>query len=190
MKVLIAVLAHTGWMHNQVAKCLLCLGVDQRYETRFIFVERRPVDDARNFIVNYALKHNHDYVLMMDHDNPCSKNPLDLIALDKDVIFCPTPIMKNHKAEINTNAIEGGLVEVEWGGTGCVLISKRAMKEIPKPLFRFKYDKTGISSEGEDVYFSKKARSSGIKLYAHTDYKCLHYYEMNVWDMLRKNDER
>lgn len=185
MKVLVTILAQQ-WVHTTVAYGLIPIILDQRHEKQILFIDRRPVDFARNAIVKFFLQKDFDYLLMMDHDNPCIKNPLDLIDYRKDIIFCPTPTLVDKKLRVNTAPLQKpvGLYKVQKAGTGCVLISRKALETIPKPLFKFKLDKEGMLKIGEDIDFCNKAKKAGFELYAHADYQCRHFYEVDMWDII------
>jgi hypothetical protein len=52
---------------------------------------------------------------------------------------------------------------VEWVGTGALLIRREVFERIPRPWFEYCDD-----GDGEDVYFSRKARAAGIPIHCDT----------------------
>lgn len=185
MQILVAVLAHTRWIHTQLARQLIDMAKTD-LKPDFLYVEAGMVDEARNFAVKQAIDEKYDYLMMIDHDNPCTKNPLELILYDKDIIFCPTPTMNRGALGYNVSPFKNqkpGLIKVHDAGTGCVLISRKALEGIPKPLFETKLDKDGLMEQGEDITFCQKARDAGFDLYSHTDFACHHYKECDLLDL-------
>jgi hypothetical protein len=182
-EVLIAVMSHTGWVHNTVAFMLIDMIRDNRMQKQFHFIEHRPVDAARNYAVERFLESDCTHLMMIDNDNACTKNPLDLIG-KSDIIMLPTPMKKGGIIRLNVEAKEEGeFVPITRGGTGICIISRRAATDLKKPLFQHKYDKKGLVDTGEDVYFCQQAIKKGIQPYTHMGYPCLHYNEINLWDV-------
>ncbi len=70
-------------------------------------------------------------------------------------------------------ATSGKLLEIKICGTGCILISKKILKEI-----EFRY-------EGEeafdDTFFCKDATKKGYKIYADTNVQCEHIIMEGLW---------
>lgn len=177
-KVLITVLASSRKLQVCTTKTLIVMATDPRVVTEFVFIQKVPVDEARNSAVDYFLKGDCDYMISLDEDVGSEHNPIDLVFLGKDVIFLPTPIIQGGEKKWNVHFlndifINERLCEVSKGGTGCFVLSKKAAETIEKPLFNFKYDKNGRLELGEDYYFSEKA-AKHFTLYAHRDYPCSH----------------
>ena len=175
LKVLVSILAIDRNIEVDTAKTLLIMGADPRAEVEFMFAQDMPVDTTRNKIIDDFLESGCDWLISIDDDVGCEKNPIDLCFLGKDIIFLPTPIIQGGKLTINVDYLEEGkgLREIKKGGTGCFVLSRKAAEIIEKPLFKFLYDQNGYCILGEDYYFSENARKN-FKLYAHTDYLCKH----------------
>ncbi len=77
-----------------------------------------------------------------------------------------------------------GLQEVSKGGTGCFILSRKAVETIPKPLFQFKYGEDGRLLLGEDYYFSEKA-AKFFTLYVHNDFPCHHVKHVDLLTQMR-----
>lgn len=169
-------------VHVCTAKMLLHMSVDPRAEVEFIFVQHSPTDSARNEVIKQFLEGDFDYLISVDDDNGCVRNPIDLCFLDKELIFMPTPIYKGKEIKLNVHYLtEGkGLQEIAKAGTGGFVLSRKAAKKIPKPLFKIKYKK-GICTMGEDIYFSEKA-AKYFKIYAHNSYPCHHMKNTDLLD--------
>jgi hypothetical protein len=151
------------------------MATDPRVVTEFAFIQKVPVDEARNSAIDYFLAGDCDYMISLDEDVGCEKNPIDLIFLEKDIIFLPTPIIQGGEKKWNVHFLGSpqGLFEVSKGGTGCFVLSRNAAETIDKPLFNFKYGENGRLLLGEDYFFSEKA-AKHFTLYAHMDYPCSH----------------
>jgi len=75
-----------------------------------------------------------------------------------------------------------GLQEVDAIGTGCFIIARRVfedhwMREAP---FQRTYNKDGTVDRGNDIAFCERARKYGFKIYAHFDYPCFHFNELEL----------
>jgi hypothetical protein len=187
MKIFVSILAIDREINICTAKMLLLMAADPRAQVEFFFVQHAPVDSARNAIVERFLESDADYLISVDDDTGCDKNPIDLCFLGKDIIYLPTAMIQEGKLKINVHYLgEGeGLQEVGKGGTGCFILSKHAAKSIPKPLFKFEYDEKGDCTLGEDYYFSEKAKEY-FTLYAHKDYPCHHVKGLDLLSLFPK----
>lgn len=148
------------------------------------------------------LKGGEDYWLSMDDDNPPTKNPLDLVELDLDLIGLPTPVW--HSAVLGDrpyyyNALdkvgeEGykphepaeDLQEVDAVGSGCFLVSRRVIERIAytQPFMR-EWGKDGVVIKGGDFSFCDKVKKAGFKVWTHFDYPCLHFNEVELTEAIR-----
>ncbi len=185
MKILVAVFAIDRTIHTETAKMLLVMGADKRADLEFMFVQHHPVDSARNQVIKDFLDGDYDFLISVDDDNGCVRNPIDLCFMGKDIIFCPTPIPKEGKMKLNVAYLTNGkgLQEIAKAGTGCYILSRKAAKTIPKPLFKIEYDQDGVCSMGEDIYFSENA-AKYFKLYTHNSYPCHHLKTTDLLDAL------
>lgn len=67
----------------------------------------------------------------------------------------------------------GELLEVLYPSAGCMLISRKVFEKVRYGLL----DAPEGKAVGDDIYFFKKAKEAGFKLYCHTKYKCDHLIE-------------
>ena len=203
-KVLITV-TNEHWIHKTVVRRLLQLFQDTRYDIKLIMPSHKPYENNLHHIVNDVLKGGYDFWLNIDSDNPPEKNPLDLIELDKDVIGMPTPVAHfdgkytgdfpviwsafdyhpEHDA-YKPHHTMGGLRKVDVVGTGCVLFARRVFEhpEMQKGCFTRKLNKDGTVDRGNDFSFCERARDSGFEIYAHYDYFCGHFSELEMNEMV------
>ena len=135
------------WMHTTVCHALMKLQMDSRYRMRFEFPSHRPYENNLHHIVNSFMAGDYEYWLNIDADNAPMKNPLDLVALDKDIVGLPTPIWHyeqkpgerpiawnafdwDEEAEAyREHAMKRGLRRVDGIGTGCFLIARRVFDD-------------------------------------------------------------
>jgi GT2 family glycosyltransferase len=191
MNVLVAVLT-LGNCRTEVASALLKLQKDGRHNVDIGFFTDVPGESNRNRICKKVVEEGYDYVLMIDNDNPPISNPLDLIDLRKDVIALPTPTAKNGeliwvvgkefddgiKCYLLNNKQEG-LEEVDAVGSGCLLLSRKVLEEVKAPFMR-EWNDDGVAVTGQDFAFCKRAKKAGFKIYAHWDYVCSHFKEIDL----------
>jgi len=193
-KVYIAVLS-LGYIRQELAIALLKISGDNRYEKQIQFHGLRPSAHNRNSIVKEFLKTDCDYLLCIDHDNIPINNPLDLVELDKDVIGCPYPQVKNgeigwlvmnkvpdgYRQVSVENAV--GVQEVDAIASGVMLIARRVLEKVKTPFER-KW-KDGQAVKGLDFYFCDKARDLGFKVWVAWDYVADHYKEVSLLQVLQ-----
>lgn len=178
-----------GDIHHKVVS-VLCDLMKNPNTTHFIS-NMRGIGEHRNRIATQFLETDFDYLFMMDSDNPCPKNVLDLVELDKDVISLPTPINMNWGGVTNifwnvfgedglpSKATGKGLQEVDKVGTGCILIHRRVLEKLKNPFTEVR-DETGLRIVGTDIAFSNKCKEAGFNIYVHWDYQCRHYKELDL----------
>ena len=205
-RILISV-PNTGKIHKTVVFKLLRLQQDNRYELTFIFPTWNPYEHSLHRIVNDFMDvyKDHGFWLNIDSDNPPINNPLDLIELDRDIIGLPTPVWhctgkeKPGDRPLYWNAYDSvsegykehmprdGLQKVDAVGTGCILISKRVFMnpEMRKLPFARVWNPDGTVDKGNDLAFCFKATLCGFEIYAHYDYPCQHFNELELNEVVR-----
>ena len=175
-----------GRVHVLLLPFLLGLQKETRYQVIVgIGLSKYSVDEARNIVVEKFLATDADYLLFLDDDNPPTKNPLDLIELDKDIIACPVPVMRGEgrftKTKIEWNVLQdddkewpkqSGLQDVDLVGLGCTLIARRVLEQVKT------FQKT--SRHSEDFNFCREAREKGFKVFAHFGYPAHHFTEVEM----------
>lgn len=204
--VYIAVLNPDGKIHVQLANRLIQIIIEcfrsKKYEPTLRFSKVTGVDYNRNAIVNDFMKTDCKWLIMIDHDNPPLKNPLDLIEFNKDIMCLPTMMWRgvgspdgNEGLAFNVyKKVPGGwgtfvydgknkLFRADRVGTGCVLFKRNIFKKIQAPFLSGVNKKTGMRILGEDIMFSDKARTAGYKLWGHWDFVCSHYKEVDLLDV-------
>src|SRR5690606_22111781 len=78
---------------------------------------------------------------------------------------------------------EKGVVEVDFIGTGFMLIDMRVFTKIDPPFFRFTYDPASVGlpatknkfvPKGEDVFFCMYAKQAGFRVWCDTELRLGH----------------
>lgn len=168
----------------------------------------KPIAHNRNSIVKRVLASDADFLLMIDDDITPSRNPLDLVTLDKDILGLPcyswnpsvnpeSPLYlvimeyvgekQAHRPALMRN--DAGLTRltakgkpIDAVGTGAILIARRVLEQVTAPFERF-WDEDGIQQMGLDFAFCLKARQLGFEVWTHMDYLCGHWVTLNLWDV-------
>ncbi|KKK76238.1 hypothetical protein LCGC14_2865670 [marine sediment metagenome] len=192
----------TGWVHKHVVFALLRLQLDRRYKLRIILPTHSPFENNLHHIVADFMDGGEDYWLSIDTDNPPIQNPLDLVALDKDILGFPTPVWhwegKAGERPIYWNAYrakEGGYTEyrpqsglqrVDAVGTGCFLIARRVFEDVEMrkgPFLRTMYP-DGRVEKGNDIAFCERARARDWEIWTHFGYPCRHFNEVELTEVI------
>lgn len=197
VKVFVAI-PNSGYIHIQLANKITEMVLEsfktKKYEVTIRYSQVSGIDHNRNMIVSEFLKTDCQWLLMIDDDNPPLNNPIHLIKYNKDVVVCPTLMYKggeDTKIAFNVfKEVEGGiktllydgvkLVEIDKGGTGCILIKRKVLENIDKPFETLIDPKTGCRILGEDMAFSVKAKEKGYKIWCHWDYTCSHFKNVDL----------
>ena len=194
----------TGWIHKHVAMALLKLQTDSRYQLRICMPTHTPFENNLHHILQEWMETGEEFWLSFDADNPPMRNPLDLVHLDLDIVGCPTPVWHYTGGEgerpIYWNAYkkvgdEGytewpdkdGLQLVDAIGTGCFLIHRRVFEnpEMRKgPFLRTTYP-DGRVEKGNDIAFCERAAKQGFEIWAHYDYPCMHFNELELNEVVK-----
>ena len=167
------------------------------------------IHQARNYLTSVFLTTEYTHLLFIDSDVEFQPEAgLRILVADKDIITTPyrakNPNLNEHTYTVKfpdpkvVPILPGGLVEIEAGPTGLMLIHRRVFEKIIKnrPDLKIKnranqalketekshsyyYNFFDFAFEdgytyGEDVSFCKLARANGSKLYANTESMTAH----------------
>ncbi|MEX0701189.1 MAG: hypothetical protein WD069_03760 [Planctomycetales bacterium] len=202
-RVLITVPNGSGWIHKHVAFALLRMAQDARVAATIQLPTHAPYVQNLHLCRREFLAGPFDYWLTLDDDNPPRRNPLDLALLDLDVVGCPTPVWANicpgdfpvywnamdevrdERGEVGFRPHQPceGLQEVDAVGSGCLVIARRVMEAVPAPFFR-EWDAEGLVRMGGDFAFCRRARAAGFHVFAHFDYPCHHFNEIEIGEVV------
>lgn len=197
----------TGRIETITAGFLLTLMSQEkeagRYTVGFTFPEMVPVEHARNTVMRDFKRGDAQWLLMVDEDNPPTNNPLDYVSKDLDVVVFPTlmwqsspeilaaggnPLSWNCMDETDGGFIEhrpkGGLQEIDAGGSGAMLVSRRVATAVNHPFLR-PTDSDGVVVEGSDFHFCRKVRAAGYKVWAAYECPCRHVNRIELTEFQR-----
>jgi hypothetical protein len=145
-----------------------------------------------------------DFWLNIDSDNPPMNNPLDLVKFNLDIVGLPTPVWhftgeKKGERPIYENAyryvpekdayvewdVKEGLQRVDAVGTGCVLYARRVFEhpEMRKAPFQRIFNEDGTVERGNDIAFCERAKREGFQIFAHYDYRCRHFNDLELHEV-------
>jgi len=193
------------WIHKTVVHCLLKLQLDRRYPLRIEMPSNKPLENLQHHIVRDFLASDCTHWLTIDDENPPTRNPLDLVELDKDIIGLPTPVWhyegKPGERPIYWNVyrwdgaaeayrewtVREGLQKVDAVGGGCMVIHRRVFEhpQMQRAPFARRTDEFGRVDRGNDLSFCERARAAGFEVYAHFGYPCDHMVEVSLNECAR-----
>ncbi len=158
---------------------------------------RFALDEARNLMARQAVAYGFDYIFYLDADViPPPDAVRRLLAHNEPIVsglylsrFLDPHCQRNNPTgnqifNYNNEFAPGELAEVILVPAGALLVRTDVFRKIAPPWFKFKFapktptdvfDCSGdYILEGEDGYFSKKAREYGFKLFVDTAVACRH----------------
>ncbi len=193
-KVWVAIL-NQGWIRPELSALVLKMFSNSKYQIKIEYPNAQPVSCNRNQISKRFLESGYDYLLMIDADTVPTKNPLDNIELDKDILTCPTPQWRDgdiywvvmDRVEDGYKPIPSsrrvGVQEVDGVGGACLLIKRAVLEEVKEP-FVDKYRNNALYTLGEDFNFCEKAKQAGFKIWANWNTPCNHHKEIGIINVL------
>jgi len=72
----------------------------------------------------------------------------------------------------------------DWLGAGALVVHRSVFEKVPRPYFKMASNEPGVreadteglpDSAAEDLYFTRKAKLAGFKLWTHSEFVCDHY---------------
>lgn len=173
---------------------------DKRYHVELGVGCGFGVDVVRNRIVAGFLVSDAEFLLMIDDDMVPPENLLEMSEHDCDIVGSlyyawekgSGPFVAAYYQKESGQYWRPGLGEVEHSGlhevalvgSGCLLIHRRVLQELPQPWFQFE-----ISDDGqkvltpEDFLFCQRATQHGFKVFLDTDRICGHIKRVDLRDV-------
>lgn len=161
-------------------------------------VLNKKIDDARNEIVEEALRQGAQYIFWLDDDVVTPGDSfLKLYRHQKDIVngvywSKSNPSMpllfRGHLEGPYWDWHVGDFIEIDAAGNGLTLVKtdvyRKIQKELGEPWYSVDYASfPGLTKGGanntEDLYFYWKARQAGYKIYADTSVQGMHYDSTN-----------
>lgn len=152
----------------------------------FVRLPYQRTDLYRNKVAEKLLQTDFTHVLMLDLDHA---HPVDIIQrlarwvlMDREIKIVgglnfrrgepyePCCFINGKNGEIYSPADwHQGLIEVDYIGTGSILINREVFEEMTPPWFYNDYSEAWSGNyPGEDMGFSAKAKAAGFKMYVDT----------------------
>jgi len=174
---------HRRVYHSHKALTYYCGREMTDYDFAIAGIDRRvAVATARNTIVRAALRIDADWILWMDDDQTVPEDACERLLARKKDIVCGLSFIRSqpyHAMLIdNSDGVRWvddypeGLIEADACPFGCALTHTKVFKKMMQPWF---WDQPGRYSE--DVYFARKAKAAGFKVWADTTVKTGHLGE-------------
>ena len=175
--------------------------MSNRYYFHIFFPSKRPISANRNQIAKDFMAGDWDYLVMLDNDNPCHKNILELLDLNLPVVggvypgrdkygimFHVYQMFENPTELINFRIYppekREGLQKVDAIGTGLIVIQRWVIEKMYKngytAPFEDMFQKDGTNFNSDDMAFCLKCKKLGIDVYAHYDYIGSHWKEVDL----------
>lgn len=190
-------------MSRHVVYRLLQLQADERYQLDFCFPSFVPSEASRSHALGAFLEGEYDFWLSIDADNPPSRNPLDLVELDLDLVGCPTPVWQYsgdpglptliwnvYRVDAEGNHLPyilgKGLQRVDAIGTGCFLAARRVFTHcdlIQGPFARH-WSEDGTIALGSDLALCERVRAANYEIWVHWDHLCSHYSPIDLLEVM------
>lgn len=161
-------------------------------------VPRRFAHMARNDIAREFLDSGFDYLFWIDDDaivNPeiLYKMLAHMDAPEVGVVIAPYMMRRppygigvltcdgkdisntNNYRNLTLDELNQGLIEVDGGGTHCMLVKREMFEKVNEPWFRLP-----PLGGTEDMYFCLKVRKLGLKIHCDTDLEIPHIGEPQI----------
>jgi SAM-dependent methyltransferase len=166
------------------------------------FVLNKPIADARNEIVEYALSQGANYIFWLDDDVIAPPDAfLKLYNHQKDIVNGvywsksnpPMPLLfRNHLEGPYWDWHIGDFIEIDAAGNGLTLVKTGVYRKISEvvggPWYSTDYTSfkgvnvgygQGPTNNTEDLYFYWKAKKAGFQVWADTSVQAMHYDKTN-----------
>jgi hypothetical protein len=163
------------------------------FDVNFCVIEGMEVGEARNRIVEEALRNKTKYLWFIDDDTApprhAAKRLVSILQQEESVVACggiyctksdsPEPIVQKQLRDgVFWNWKPGDVFDCEGIGTGCLMVRVEAFEKIEKPWFKT-IDCMDIGKgeykQTDDLYFCAKAKDAGMRIQAHGGVLPLHW---------------
>lgn len=198
MKTILLAVPTSKYVETETIEAIYNLIIPKDYKTYLKIVQGYAVHQARNILVDIAIKNNIDYIFWIDSDIILPTDILKGLLEDNQDIICGYYIKKiegkricelfganpnDPESEVTPNILEedlpktNGIYNIKACGFGCTLIKTEVFKKMletnPEELcFDYIWKKDKMCSE--DILFCKKAEKIGFKTFVDTKYRCGH----------------
>ena len=195
MKKILLAIPTSCFVESETVKSLYNMQIPDGYEATLEIVKGYAVHQARNILVDLAIKGGFDYVFWIDADVILPDYILSvLLNTGKDIVcgYYHKKIENQEVAEIFGKCPDGslsnvlardlpkqpGVYQIGACGFGCTLTSVEVFKKMLENsdtddlCFDYIYKKNAMCSE--DILFCQRAEALGYITYVHTGMRCGH----------------
>ena len=133
---------------------------------------------SRYRLARYAVDNGASHLFFVDSDMVFPPNTLiRLLMTEKDIVGAAYYMRRQSERMTTVRVLNAAreieipaeppkeLTKVAAVGTGCMLISTAALKNIPQPWFNLPFEPTGELKQGEDTWFCEQARKAGYDIW-------------------------
>lgn len=184
LRLAVCVPSHGGWRagFGQSLANLTAHFTDSRYtngaKTIEVFcVSGSILPDVRHRLVAHALQWQATHILWLDSDMMFPRDTANRLLSHTLPVVAANYVRRNKPhlptaydgAALPTRESDAGLAEVEHAGMGVMLTDARVYDILDLPYFHFDVSESGVGLMGEDVWFCRKLRERGVKLFIDQD---------------------
>ncbi len=149
---------------------------DFRVYTNVLMASGSSIAELRNLLVDRALKQRCTHILFIDDDQMFPEDAIHQLAKHDLPIVAANIVRKESNPRTNSRRIgenlpcwtlpdSTGVEEVEFVGTGMMLIKREVFEAMKEPFFFYDIE----NNVGEDVGFCRKARELGFTIHVDHD---------------------
>lgn len=190
MKKILIAIPSAKYIESDTFKSIYDLIIPDGYKADFQYFFGYQIDQIRNKIVEFSLNNNYEYTFCVDSDIVFKSDTLSkLMYHNVDIVSgvyrqrLPNNIVeiydKNYRNLSIDIIMENPLTEIGACGFGCVLVKNKVFREIEYPHFVYKSALDHKNTFSEDIYFCKKAREKGFKVFVNSRVICGHIGSYN-----------
>lgn len=165
---------------NMVGRCHIDHGAplqDFRVYTNVSIASGSGIAELRNLLAKQALDYEETtHILFVDDDQMFPADSIHQLAKHDLPIVAANIVRKESNPRTNAKKIGStdcvytlpdstGLEEVDFVGTGMMLIKREVFEKLEKPYFFYDV----VNNVGEDVNFCRKAKEAGYKIFIDHD---------------------
>lgn len=177
-------------VETETFKSIYNLIIPEGHKADFQYFYGYSIQQIRNLLVDYSVKNNYEYTFCVDSDISFDPDTLvkmlnhnvDMVSgvyrqrLPNNIVEIYDYQLKNMPIE---NVMSSNFHEIGACGFGCVLINNRIIKGMEYPHFVYMSALDHKDTFSEDIYFCKKAREKGYKIYVDSTIICGHIGSYN-----------
>lgn len=152
----------------------------------------RPIEIARNKIVEAFLQSDAEWLCMIDADMIPTRRLFEI--LDSPPADASVITAKYHMRLWNLPPVlcwhpigkidENGWQELEVCGAGTLFVRRSAFEKLHKPFFKRSIAPDGLAvSMTEDIHFCVAVRQAGMRIYGNRNFECGHLKTFDVSQM-------